>query len=195
MREISWVLLVDRGTRENPTFRWDGIQAGLDYLAEYWALRFTRTSNPRARVKFIASRSQGGPNWAAWANRSNFEIRISPTFNFGSNLLTSATTVVHEFMHLAGGSHHSSVRQDIMSPALEPGEQITQRDAQYMSAYAWKGARRPWNEPTYFRDKFTLTHRLLWVQPPKLYFPDACDQPRRWREWFDSFGSSVKGPE
>lgn len=195
MRQISWVLLVDRGARENPTFRFDAIQAGLDYLAEYWALQFTRTSSRNARVKFICSKSAGGNGWVMWANRSKFEIRISPTFNFGNNLLTCATAVVHEFMHLAGGSHHSSVQQDIMSPALEPGEQITQRDAQYMAAYAWKGARRPWNEPTYFRDKFAPVNRLMWSPAPKLHFPSVCDRPRTWQEWLDSFGSTVKESE
>lgn len=195
MRQITWVLLIDRGARENPTFRWDGIQKGLDYLAEYWALQFPRVSTPAARIKFIASRSQGGPNWAAWANRGNFEIRISPTFNFGNSLLASATTVVHEFMHLAGGSHHSPVKEDIMSPALEPGEQITVRDSQYMRAYAWKSARRPWNEPNYFRAKFTEGNRLFHTPEPQLVFPDSCERDRTWQEWFNSFGSRVAGEE
>ena len=190
MRQITWVLLVDRGAKENPTFRFDAIQRGLDYLAEYWALQFTRTSSSKARIKFIASKSAGGPGWVMWANRSRFEIRISPTFNFGSNLLTCASAVVHEFMHLAGGTQHSPNAADVMYHALQPGKQITPRDGGYMSAYQWKGARRPWTEPNYFREKFAEPARMgvSAVGDPMNF---GCDVQRTWQEWWNGFGARV----
>lgn len=188
VREISWVFLVDRGARENPTFRSDAIQKGLDYLGEYWNLKFKRVNYSNARVKFIASKSVGGPGWVAWANRNGFEIRISPVFDFKRNLLTCATAVVHEFFHLAGGTHHSSVKQDIMSPALEPGEQITARDADYMRFYTYRSGRRPWNEPNYFRQKFS--EGVMAADIPFLQFGNCC-RGRTWREWYDSIGSTV----
>lgn len=190
MRQISWVLLVDRGAKENPTFRFDAIQRGLDYLAEYWALQFVRTSSSGARIKFIASKSSGGPGWVMWANRSRFEIRISPTFNFGSNLLTCTSAVVHEFMHLAGGSHHSPNAADVMYHALQPGKQITPRDAGYMSAYQWKGARRPWTEPNYFREKFAEPVRRS-SEDDASELRVECNVRRTWQEWFDGIGSKV----
>jgi len=191
MREITWVRLIDRGARVNPTFKWGALQAMFDYLGEYWAIRGKQLTVPNARVKFICSASVGGPGWAAWANRSRLEIRISPVFNFGGSMLTCVTAMVHEFMHLAGGNHHSSVQSDIMSPALEPGEQITQRDAQYMTAYDWRGARRPWNEPLYFRQKFTTTMELQSYEPVLLEFPGACIRDRTWQEWYNGIGSVV----
>ncbi len=193
VRNISWVLLVDRGARENPTFRFDAIQKGLDYLGEFWALSFQRLNTANARVKFICSKSVGGPGWVAWANRGNLEIRISPVFDFRRNLLTCATAVVHEFFHLAGGTAHSPYKEDIMSPALEPGEQITVRDANYMP-YSWRSSRRPWNEPNYFRQKFTEGAMSVNDVSP-LVFPEICCRGRTWEEWYNSIGCKVSSAE
>jgi hypothetical protein len=159
-RQITWVLSSENG-KYNPTFRFDILQSAFDVLARYWDIDFVRINNyGAARVKIIQSASQYGPaTYAAWANKGNLTIKISPSFNFKKYATVCSRVILHEFMHLAGSGSHLSDPKALMCDNAGTGGNITQPDYAYMP-YAWRGALRPHQEPNYLRDKFTVLNSM-----------------------------------
>lgn len=159
-RQITWVLSSENG-KYNPTFRFDILQSAFDVLARYWDIDFVRINNyGAARVKIIQSATQyKSPSYAAWANKGNLTIKISPDFNFKKLATVCSRVILHEFMHLSGYNSHLSDPKALMCDNAGTAGNITQADYVYMP-YAWRGALRPHQEPDYLRNKFTVLNSM-----------------------------------
>lgn len=102
-REITWSLATQyKNGAYNGTFRFDLIQAAFDHMAQYFQVRFRRTTRGGSVLVLQATKSLG-PNFAAWVTGNT--IYISPTYNFGRKPELCARVILHEFGHIGGPSH------------------------------------------------------------------------------------------
>jgi hypothetical protein len=176
MRTITYVVATENG-RYNPTFPWGRIQAYLDFMSNYFPIRFVRISDWNSARYRIVNGNYTSTVTAALTSASNRTTRISNTFNFGMNDYWSAKVIMHEFGHCLNTSIvHLSGNVDIMTPSAGTAGNFTKRDCDnfYARAYGYLGTRRPWNEPDAMRQAFTPVRALGLLSSPEIADEISC---------------------
>jgi len=147
-RQISWSLAVTPGVARNPTARTKEYQTYLGWMSRYWNIDFPYQPNPAlARINLVFARVA-----VMEADIARRIIYISDRHGFGSSY-QQCRLLCHEFFHLAGGAAHIG-QPHIMSANAGTAGNFTQQDCNYMRAYAWRGALRPWLEPSAMATRF-----------------------------------------
>jgi hypothetical protein len=149
--QITFSLHTENGAY-NPAFNWGNIQKYLDFLARYKDVVFVRSNN--GRIKFINAAASPQPGWAMWTTRATFTTRIAPNFNFKNIDLVCARCILHEFFHMCSALDHLPGTVSLMTTTGGTCGNITEADYQYISAYAWKSALRPHQEPNKMAQTF-----------------------------------------
>lgn len=148
MREITYVVgLLNARSRYNPQFLDNRIDVYLNFLSEWFAIRFRRISDYNAARYRILFGAVPGARTAAVTSASKRQTTISESFPFGRNDQYCARVLVHEFGHCLNTSFvHLSGLVDVMSVYGGTAGNLTKRDCDYFfgRAYAYKGSRRPW---------------------------------------------------
>jgi len=156
MRTITWSLATDRNVGYNPTYRFNEVQRHFDCMSRYWAIKFVRqTDYASARVKLLNT-SRAAVMQADIGNRI---IQISSYFRFGSSY-QQCRLLCHEFMHLAGGPSHLG-QPHIMATNGGTAGNFTQQDCNFMRAYAWVNATRPWQQSNAMRDAYAVAPKSV----------------------------------
>lgn len=154
-RDITWSLHSETGNWLT-SYNLGRIGDYLNYLGNYWDIKFTRNNN--GRIKFILARSPN-PNWAGWTN--GFTSRINNAFNFNvagtvNRDMICAKLACHEFGHMCrpGGSHAGTPSLMDVSATMPTGN-LSQVDYWWFDVYSRKpGALRPHEEPNRMRKTF-----------------------------------------
>jgi hypothetical protein len=164
MRTITYAVATENG-RYNSSFRWDRVQAYLDFMSLYFPIQFERISNfSAARYRIVNGTVSGGSRVAATTSASQRRTKISNVFPFGQSDYWCAKVIIHEFGHCLNTSIvHLSGGVDIMTASAGTAHNFTQRDCDnfYAKAYGWLGSRRPWNEPNLMRETFSPALRTM----------------------------------
>lgn len=149
---ITWDLATQyRQGYYNGTFAFYDIDYALNSLGRHWKVYFKRvTSGGQYHVIQGNYQLKNNPNAAEWTN-GNTTI-VSPTFRFASPVQCNMCTV-HERLHTAGlnmgnGGHHA---QDGGIMGANGGYLLNPNDWPYMGRYPWRSAKRPNQEPDWFK--------------------------------------------
>jgi hypothetical protein len=167
-RQITWALATKRGVAYNPKFKFNEIQLYLNFLSRYWDIVFVRqTDYASARIKFLNTNAAS----VMETNIGARECYISSYFNFANNSYWSCRALTHEFMHMAGGPNHLG-QPNIMAANGGSAGNFTQADCNYMRAYGWRSAVRPWQEPNAMKTAFTAVKAFYGVDMEEPVLPE-----------------------
>lgn len=146
----TWAVFVDRGA-VNPTFNGKALIAGLRRIQEYWAIDF-RQDTKRPHYRFILTIQRKPQSWLAYTQGNS--VRYFTYHQYGFDQLTFIHT--HETGHLlTPGNRHARDSRNVMAPSLnDPYKNFHLEDPQWYRL-SWKSARRPWNEPNFWRNRAT----------------------------------------
>lgn len=133
----------------NPTYRWDRLDFYLQIWAEYFDIVFQRV-NSGPQVQFIQANSQISTP-GAWMWTRGKQTFISPVVNYGKNDWLCGMPTNHEMLHWNNVNHLPE--GNVMAPNGGRNN-FTQMDCQRYLPYAFKSARRPWNETAFMRNRY-----------------------------------------
>lgn len=167
----------------NGSYRWDRIEAYLNFKCRYWNLRWRRTT--AGRVRIIQAKTNPNSSWAAWTR--GFDIRISPVYNFRVSGIPlqdylCAKVCLHEFGHTIMSGHLPM--GNLMDPnASMPTGNYTQLDCQRTAdVYPKTSNPRPWLEPNAMRKAFIAGFQEVrtWsgLEGPYSELYDAAKEPQ-----------------
>ena len=150
LKEITWGLATQRGVAYNSTFPVEEMQAYLNHISRYKAIKYNRIADYNAsRIKFLNM-----PVAVMQTDISKFLCKISSYFNFRRNSVWSCQGTCHEVFHMSGGKNHLP-RPNIMAEDGGSLGNFSMADYAFLRVYKDKSPLRPWHEPTAIRDTFT----------------------------------------
>lgn len=151
-KEITWSLATQYkdGTYQG-TFRFDIIESAFNHMAQYFKVRFRRTTRGGSFLVLQSNKAPKNPDIAAWVSGNT--IYISPVYNFGKSASLSAKVILHEFGHIGNGSSHSKDSTALMFGNTGTSGGWVQDDLKWFGRYKLRTSMPPLGS---IRDTFSL---------------------------------------
>lgn len=141
-REITWSLATQyKDGSYQGTFRFDIIESAFNHMAQYFKVRFRRTTRGGSVLVLQSSKPPKNLDIAAWVSGNT--IYISPVYNFGRSASLTAKVILHEFGHIGNGSSHSKDSEALMSGNTGTSGGWVQDDLKWFNKYKLRGALPP----------------------------------------------------
>lgn len=141
-REITWSLATQyKNGIYQGTFRFDVIQLALNHMAQYFQVKFRRTTRGGSILVLQSNKAPRDPNWAAWTIGNT--IYISPVYNYKKSASLTAKVILHELGHIGNGTSHANNREALMHGETGTSGGWVQDDLRWFGKYKLRSSLPP----------------------------------------------------